>query len=330
MSVEDHHRGHCDAKRTLQPARPCRRLAPRPRPKQNVNLTLPARCERFGWSVRATPFHWRISAEMATALDQPTGGTARRSAGISAVLDVLDALDRHGPVTLAQLSRETGVAKSTLHRVCSTMGARGWIARDSNSGNIELGPRVAWLARANPASAADRRFLRGRAWDRRATQRDHMPNGPRRLRECVRRQAGDHPSGAARHGRGQQTAGVRVGLGARDARRPARARGRGHVQGLGARDPHRQALAGTRGAALRSCARRGGRGYAENVDETALGLHCLAVPVGPPGRVAGAITLCVPSGRMDAARKRKMLPDLRRRRGPSRDRGLRAPQTTKS
>jgi hypothetical protein len=53
-----------------------------------------------------------------------------------------------------------------------------------------------------------------------------------------------------------------------------------------------------------------GRGYAENVDETALGLHCLAVPVGPAGRVAGAITLCVPSGRMDAARKRKMLPDL--------------------
>ena len=52
------------------------------------------------------------------------------------------------------------------------------------------------------------------------------------------------------------------------------------------------------------------RGYAENVDETALGLHCLAVPVGPPGRVAGAITLCVPSGRMDAARKREMLPDL--------------------
>src|ERR1700759_5723666 len=90
---------------------------------------------------------------MATALDQPTGGTARRSAGISAVLDVLDALDRHGPVTLAQLSRETGVAKSTLHRVCSTMGERGWIARDLASGNIELGPRVAWLARANPASA---------------------------------------------------------------------------------------------------------------------------------------------------------------------------------
>jgi DNA-binding IclR family transcriptional regulator len=52
------------------------------------------------------------------------------------------------------------------------------------------------------------------------------------------------------------------------------------------------------------------RGYAENVDETALGLHCLAVAVGPPGRVAGAITLCVPSGRMGPARKRLLLPDL--------------------
>ena len=72
---------------------------------------------------------------------------------MSAVLDVLDALDRRGPVTLAQLSRETGVAKSTLHRVCSTMGERGWITRDSGSGNIELGPRVAWLARSTPASA---------------------------------------------------------------------------------------------------------------------------------------------------------------------------------
>jgi hypothetical protein len=54
------------------------------------------------------------------------------------------------------------------------------------------------------------------------------------------------------------------------------------------------------------------RGYAENLDETALGLHCLAAPVGPPGRVVAAITLCVPSGRMSAARKREMIPDLLR------------------
>ena len=51
-------------------------------------------------------------------------------------------------------------------------------------------------------------------------------------------------------------------------------------------------------------------GYGENIDETALGLHCIAVPVGPPGRVAAALTLCVPSGRMSSERVAEMLPDL--------------------
>jgi DNA-binding IclR family transcriptional regulator len=51
-------------------------------------------------------------------------------------------------------------------------------------------------------------------------------------------------------------------------------------------------------------------GYAENIDETALGLHCLAAPLGPAGRVMAAITLCVPSGRMTEARKREMVSDL--------------------
>ena len=52
------------------------------------------------------------------------------------------------------------------------------------------------------------------------------------------------------------------------------------------------------------------RGHAENVDETALGLHCIAVPVGPQGRVAAALTFCVPSGRMTPARRDEMVADL--------------------
>lgn len=52
------------------------------------------------------------------------------------------------------------------------------------------------------------------------------------------------------------------------------------------------------------------RRYGENIDETAVGLHCIAAPGGPRGRVAAAITLCVPTGRMSAARKRAMLHDL--------------------
>ncbi|MGZ4255723.1 MAG: IclR family transcriptional regulator [Solirubrobacteraceae bacterium] len=246
---------------------------------------------------------------MATALDQPTGGTARRSAGISAVLDVLDALDRHGPVTLAQLSRETGVAKSTLHRVCSTMGERGWIARDSASGNIELGPRVAWLARANPASALTAGFYEAA---RGVVERHNETICLTVLDGCesvfVAKQETSHP--------------VRL-VTAVGSRLPAFASASGRV--MLADLPEREIttmykgseLVTPTGRRLRGLselltilrdARR--RGFAENVDETALGLRCLAVPVGPPGRVAGAITLCVPSGRMDAARKREMLPDL--------------------
>ena len=43
---------------------------------------------------------------------QPAQGPGAGSPGVSAVLDVLDVLDRHGPTTLAQLARETGTAKS--------------------------------------------------------------------------------------------------------------------------------------------------------------------------------------------------------------------------
>ena len=246
---------------------------------------------------------------MATALDQPPARPYRGSAGISAVLDVLDALDRHGPVTLAQLSRETGVAKSTLHRVCSTMGKRGWIARDSGSGNIELGPRVAWLARANPASALTAGFYEVA---REIVERHNETTCLTVLDGCesvfVAKQETTHP--------------VRL-VTAVGSRLPAfaSASGRAMLADL----PEREVAAMYKGSELVTPTGRRlrglselitilretrRRGYAENVDETALGLRCLAVPVGPPGRVAGAITLCVPSGRMDGARKREMLPDL--------------------
>jgi DNA-binding IclR family transcriptional regulator len=208
---------------------------------------------------------------MATALDQPTGGTARRSAGISAVLDVLDALDRHGPVTLAQLSRETGVAKSTLHRVCCTMGERGWIARDLASGNIELGPRVAWLARANPASALTAGFYEVA---RGIVERHNETT-------CLTVLDGCESVFVAKH---ETTHPVRL------------------VTAVGSRLP---AFASASGRAMLA--------DLPEAEVTALFKGSeLVTPTGRRlrGRVAGAITLCVPSGRMDAARKRKMLPDL--------------------
>jgi DNA-binding IclR family transcriptional regulator len=247
---------------------------------------------------------------MATILGkQRSRGARRRSPGISAVLDVLDTLDRHGPVTLAQLSRETGVAKSTLHRVCSTMDERGWVTRDTASGNIELGPRVAWLARAIPASVLTASFY-GVA--RRLVERHNETT-------CLTILDGCESVFIAKH---ETTHPVRL-VTAVGSRLPAFAAASGRVMLADLPEQEVKAMYGgselvtPTGRRLHGLpellqilgeARR--RGYAENVDETALGLHCVAVAVGPPGRVAGAITLCVPTGRMDPARKREMIRDL--------------------
>jgi IclR family transcriptional regulator, KDG regulon repressor len=226
-----------------------------------------------------------------------------------AVLDVLDALDRRGPLTLAELARETGVAKSTLHRVCTLMGERAWVAREPGTGKIEFGPRVAWLARPTAASALTAGF-RGVA--RRLVARHNETTCLAVLdgRESVfvAKEETSHP--------------VRL-VTAVGSRLPAFASASGRVllgdlaegevaamyAGCELVTPTGRRLAGfeeLRGILHQT--RR--RGYGENVDETALGLHCIAAPIGPPGRVTAAITLCVPSGRMSAARKREMVPDL--------------------
>jgi IclR family transcriptional regulator, KDG regulon repressor len=232
-------------------------------------------------------------------------------AGITAVLDVLDTLDRVGPVSLAGLARETGIAKSTLHRVCATMAERGWIARDGAGGRIELGPRAAWLSRSTPASALTASFQS--AAQRLMARHNETTcltvlDGPDSV--FIAKEETSHP--------------VRL-VTAVGSRLPAfaSASGRAMLADLPEADVERlyggrelvtptgRRIAGM--AELREILERTRRsGYGENIDETALGLHCIAAPVGPPGRVAAAITFCVPSGRMSAERRRDMLEDLLR------------------
>lgn len=228
---------------------------------------------------------------------------------MSAVLDVLDALERRGALTLAELARETGGTKSTLHRVCTLMGERGWIARDARSGQIKLGPKTAWLARVTPASALAAGF---HAVAPRLLERHNETacllglDGPEAV--FVAKEETTHPVRLV----------TEVG-----SRLPAFAAASGRVMLADLPDqavrnlyagrelvtPTGRRLRGLR-ELLEILSRTRERGYAENVDETALGLHCIAVPVGPRGRVAAAITLCVPSGRMNPARKGEMVPDL--------------------
>jgi len=242
---------------------------------------------------------------------QPARRPGAGSPGISAVLDVFEVLDRRGPTTLAELARETGVAKSTLHRVCSIMFERGWAARDPHTGQIELGPRVAWLAHSAPVSPLTAGFHGvARRLVARYNETTCLTVLDGRESVFIAKEETTHP--------------VRL-VTAVGSRLPAFAAASGRV--LLADRPEDEVAAlyddcelvtptGRRLAGLDELfgilreVRR--RGYAENIDETALGLHCMAVPVGPAGRVAAAVTLCVPTGRISAARRREMLPDLLR------------------
>lgn len=260
------------------------------------------------------PFYPRTTRrrELAAAIGHRRVRRARiGSPGISAVLDVLDVLDRDGPATLAQLARETGIPKSTLHRVCSMMSERGWVTRDPHSGNLDLGPRVAWLAHSAPASPLTAGF---QDVARRLVARHNETT-------CLTVLDGRESVFIAKE---ETTHQVRL-VTAVGNRLPAFAAASGRVMLADLPEERVAALydgdeletpTGRRLAGLDELfgilrqARR--RGYAENIDETALGLHCLAAPVGPPGRVAAAITLCVPTGRMSPTRRREMLPDLLR------------------
>jgi IclR family transcriptional regulator, KDG regulon repressor len=232
-----------------------------------------------------------------------------RSAGVATVLDVLDALDGRGMLTLSELSRETGAPKSTLHRVCSMMLERGWIARDAGTATLGLGPRTAWLARTAPAAALTNGFHS--AANRLVARHNETT--------CLVVLDGLESLFMAKV---ETTHPVRL-VTSVGSRLPAFASAAGRVlladlplQRIDAMFADSELITPT-GRRLhglpelhRILMTTRKLGYGENIDETALGLHCMAVPVGPVGKVAAALTLCVPSGRMTSERKAEMLPDL--------------------
>ena len=54
---------------------------------------------------------------------------------------VLDLLAARAPLGLSEISRELGIAKSTLHRICAILQERGWAVRD-REGRFDLGIRA--------------------------------------------------------------------------------------------------------------------------------------------------------------------------------------------
>jgi IclR family transcriptional regulator, pca regulon regulatory protein len=238
--------------------------------------------------------------------------SARRrepSSGVVAVLSVLEALDRRPPTTLAELSRRTGIAKSTLHRVCGVMAGAGWVSRERASGAYSLGSRAVALGLAQPESPLVAAF------QRRAARLLAAHNET----TCLMVLEHDQTVFVAK---AETTHPVRL-VTELGSRLPAFASASGRVlladraatevealyRGRALVTPTGRELGGL--PALQEILRRARReGFAENVDETALGLHCIAAPVGGRGGVVAAMTLCVPSGRMTPERRRRMLPDL--------------------
>jgi len=239
----------------------------------------------------------------------PVPGRAA-SPGIAAVLGVLEAVDRLGEANLADLAGATGLPKTTLHRACAAMEERGFLDR-AGEGGYALGRRAVALGARNRGSALMSAF-EAEAEDLLARHNETT---------CLVVLDGRDALFIAKEETSQPVRLVtRVG-----SRLPAFAAASGRIL-LAAMPPEAvdRLLAGVDlvnpvGGRLRGLDQVHeilglvrANGYAENVDETALGLRCLAVPVtGRRGETVAAMTLCVPAGRIDGRRRRRMLADLR-------------------
>jgi DNA-binding IclR family transcriptional regulator len=232
------------------------------------------------------------------------------SPGIAAVLGVLEALDRRGPAGLAELATATGLPKTTLHRACTAMEERGFVER-LGEGRYALAPRAVELGTRSSCSALTSAF-QAEAADLRERHNETaclvVLDGADALfiakvetTQAVRlvtRVGSRLPAFAAASGRVLLAAMAPEAVDALYAEAELVTPTGRRLDGLG--ELHR------------ILGRARANGYAESVNETSLGLSCMAVPItGGGGHVLAALTLCVPAGRMDGPRRALLLADLR-------------------
>ena len=222
---------------------------------------------------------------------------------------MLEALVAHAPLSLSELSRALSVPKSSVFRVCAVLAERGWVLRNPD-GRYVLGIRAFGLTAQSHEYPIVRAF-RSVAADLLTRQNETV---------CLAVLDGDestfiaieetsHPVRLVTH----------VG-----SRTPAFASASGRViladraQGVVASQFAGRPLITPTGRRLRDVnelldiireVRR--RGYAENLEETAVGLHTISVPVrNAAGSVLAALTLCVPTSRVTPARRSALVADL--------------------
>lgn len=236
---------------------------------------------------------------------------ARRlsSAGVHATLRVLDLLAAEAPLGLAELSRELGIAKSTLHRICAVLVQRGWTVRDQE-GRFDLGIRALRLAgRAEelPIVLGFRTVAAEFLARHDETICLAVLDGSESLFVAVEETS--HPVRLVTH----------VG-----AKTPAFASASGRVVLSRLPTPALAALFAGRSLVTPTGRRLNGvaelasildtvrdEHLAEDWEETAVGLYAAAVPIeNGAGMVLGALTICVPTSRIVSGRRERMLADL--------------------
>lgn len=233
------------------------------------------------------------------------------SAGIHATLAVLDLLAASGPIALAEIARELGIAKSTLHRVCAVLLERAWVVRDAE-GRFSLGVRALRLGSGSadlPIVAAFRSVAAEFLTHHDETIALAVLDGgeslfialeetsqPVRLVTHVGSKTQAYASASGRVVlASQRPAAVAAQFGGRLLVTPTGRRLNGVAELQAILDGVRE------------------RGYAENWEETAEGLYAASVPVvNGEGATIAALTTCIPVSRITPERRDRIVADLMR------------------
>jgi DNA-binding IclR family transcriptional regulator len=245
---------------------------------------------------------------MQTPVTSVSGRSA--SVGVHTTLRVLDLLAARAPLGLSDIARELGLPKSTVHRVCTVLVQRGWAIR-GDEGQFDLGIRALRLAgRAEdlPIVVAFRTVAAELLARHDETVCLARLDGGESLFVAIEETS--HPVRLVTH----------VG-----SKTPAFASASGRV--VLASEPE-EVVAATfaHGPLVTPTGRRlnglpelmsiladvRAKGYAENWEETAVGLFAASVPVtNDRGEVLAALTTCVPTSRVTPERRDTIVADLR-------------------
>ena len=251
------------------------------------------------------------SSPSETSTVERAGGNGKpvTSAGVQGTLAVLDLLAAGSPLSLSEISRELGIAKSTLHRICNVLVERGWAVRD-REGRFDLGIRALRLGSSSaelPVVTAFRtvavEFL---------TRHDEtialaVLDGVESLFIAI--EDTSQPVRLVTH----------VG-----SKTPAFASASGRVVLASHPPPAVAAMYGGKLLVTPTGRRLNGvaelqsilvevreRGYAENIEETADGLYAASVPVANGEQVTlAALTTLVPMSRVTPERREVIVADL--------------------